>query len=181
MPNAVFTKRCSRSYQLFRGFRARLHTELCCRRKLFMQVIQGPQLLSHLIVGCTLIVFLLVGWHVVLDVRSCNSVPDNASEIDGFLRAHCPRAAAYAHTVACAVLQRASEPRPVERYATEQQLTYFLLLQCKKALHHSTAQRRKRSAPQAHRDVPRPRAHYKALRTRVRRCTTRSIRTLSAR
>ena len=109
LPRVVFTNRCSRSYQLFRGFRARLHTELCCRRKLFMQVIQGPQLLLPLIGGCTLIVFLLVGWHVVLDVRSCNSVPDNASEIDGFLRAHCPRAAAYAHTVACAVLQRASE------------------------------------------------------------------------
>ena len=109
-----------------------------------MQVIQGPQLLSHLIVGCTLIVFLLVGWHVVLDVRSCNSVPDNASEIDGFLRAHCPRAAAYAHTVACAVLQRASEHsvrRPPRVPLSADELLYFLLLQCKK---HSTARKDER-------------------------------------
>ena len=141
-------------------------------------------LVGLLIFPCWPVVFLLVGWHVVLGVRSCNSVPDNASEIDGFLRAHCPRAAACAHTVACAVLQRASEPRPVERCdgATADVLFTFAVQKSTPPLHHSTAQRRKRSPPQAHRDVPRPRhcrarARCAAPCTRAHACRARSTRT----
>ena len=43
------------------------HKELCCQRKLVMQVIQSTLLLCELIFGCTLIVFLFVAWHVVLE------------------------------------------------------------------------------------------------------------------
>ena len=43
------------------------HKELCCQRKLVMQVIQSMLLLCELIFGCTLIVFLFVAWHVVLE------------------------------------------------------------------------------------------------------------------
>ena len=87
-----------------------------------------------------------------------------------------------AHTLLRALCCSERASRAPSRDATEQQLTYFLLLQCKKALHHSTAQRRKRSPPQAHRDVPRPRhcrarARCAAPCTRAHACRARSTRT----
>ena len=96
------------------------------------------------------------------------------------MRTHC--------CVRCAAAsERAQRPSAApSRDATEQrfQLTSYLLFTfaVQKALHHSTAQRRKRSPPQAHRDVPRPRhcrarARCAAPCTRAHACRARSTRT----
>ena len=78
----------------------------------------------------------------------------------------------------------ASVGRPVERRdgATADVLFTFAVQKSTPPLHHSTAQRRKRSPPQAHRDVPRPRhcrarARCAAPCTRAHACRARSTRT----